>query len=104
MRAGISQTNFIISKIIQQVVYESKFIDLVKVLQNSKLVSLPKLLRQLKYRLIRTHVYSIESKDRLTRFGVTMFLYRIIGDGRNTGVLGVLTMSSESFYNCKKNS
>ena len=59
--------------------------------------------RQLKYRLIGTHVYSIESKDRLTRFGVTMFLYRIIGDGRNTAVLGVLTMSSELFYNCKKN-
>ncbi len=39
--------------------------------------------RQLKYRLIGTHVYSIESKDRLTRFGVTMFLYRIIGNGRN---------------------
>ena len=54
--------------------------------------------RQLKYRLIGTHVYSIESKDRLTRFGVTMFLYRIIGDGRNTGVLGVLTMNSELFY------
>ena len=56
----------------------------------------------IKIPLDQTHVYSIESKDRLTRFGVTMFLYRIIGDGRNTGVLGVLTMSSESFYNCKK--
>ena len=30
-----------------------------------------------------------------------MFLYRIIGDGRNTAVLGVLTMNSE-FYKCKK--
>ena len=58
--------------------------------------------RSIKTPLDQTHVYSIESKDRLTRFGVTMFLYRIIGDGRNTGVLGVLTMSSESFYNCKK--
>ena len=60
------------------------------------------MLRQLKYRLIRTHVYSIESKDRLTRFGVTMFLYRIIRDGRNTAVLGVLTMNSELFYKYKK--
>ena len=57
----------------------------------------------IKIPLDQTHVYSIESKDRLTRFGVTMFLYRIIGDGRNTGVLGVLilTMSSELL---KKNS
>ena len=31
-----------------------------------------------------------------------MFLYRIIGDGRNTAVLGVLTMNSELFYKCKK--
>ena len=54
--------------------------------------------RSIKTPLDQTHVYSIESKDRLTRFGVTMFLYRIIGDGRNTGVLGVLTMSSGSFY------
>ena len=62
--------------------------------------------RSIKTPLDQTHVYSIESKDRLTRFGVTMFLYRIIGDGRNTGVLRVLilTMSSELFYNCKKNS
>ena len=60
--------------------------------------------RSIKTPLDQTHVYSIESKDRLTRFGVTMFLYRIIGDGHNTGVLGVLTMSSESIYKCKKNS
>ena len=56
------------------------------------------MLRHIKYRLIRTHVYSIESKDRLKHFGVTVFLYRIIGDGRNTAVLGVLTMNSELFY------
>ena len=60
--------------------------------------------RSIKTPLDQTHVYSIESKDRLAPFGVTMFLYRTIGDGRNTGVLGVLilTMSSELFYNCKK--
>ena len=53
--------------------------------------------RSIKTPLDQTHVYSIESKDRLAPFGVTMFLYRTIGDGRNTGVLRVLilTMSSE---------
>ena len=53
--------------------------------------------RSIKIPLDQTHVYSIESKDRLAPFGVTMFLYRTIGDGRNTGVLRVLilTMSSE---------
>ena len=57
---------------------------------------------QLKHRLIRLNVYSIESEDRLATFAVTRFLYRTIGDGRNTGVLGVLilTMSSE-LYNKK---
>ena len=60
--------------------------------------------RSIKTPLDQTHVYSIESKDRLATFAVTMFLYRTIGDGRNTGVLRVLilTMSSELFYNCKK--
>ena len=56
----------------------------------------------IKIPLDQTHVYSIKSRDRLTRFGVTMFLYRIIGDGRNTAVLGVLTMNSELFYKYKK--
>ena len=53
--------------------------------------------RSIKTPLDQTHVYSIESKDRLATFAVTMFLYRTIGDGRNTGVLRVLilTMSSE---------
>ena len=54
--------------------------------------------RSIKTPLDQTHVYSIESKDRLKHFGVTVFLYRIIGDGRNTAVLGVLTMNSELFY------
>ena len=39
---------------------------------------------QLKHRLIRLNVYSIESEDRLATFAVTRFLYRTIGDGRNT--------------------
>ena len=53
--------------------------------------------RSIKTPLDQTHVYSIESKDRLAPFGVMMFLYHTIGDGRNTGVLRVLilTMSSE---------
>ena len=55
------------------------------------------LVRSIKTPLDQTHVYSIESEDRLATFAVTRFLYRTIGDGRNTGVLGVLilTMSSE---------
>ena len=59
--------------------------------------------RSIKTPLDQTHVYSIESEDRLATFAVTRFLYRTIGDGRNTGVLGVLilTMSSE-LYNKKK--
>ena len=62
--------------------------------------------RSIKTPLDQTHVYSIESKDRLATFAVTMFLYRTIGDGRNTGVLGVLilTMSSELLKKIHNNS
>ena len=62
--------------------------------------------RSIKTPLDQTHVYSIESKDRLAPFGVTMFLYRTIGDGRNTGVLRVLilTMSSELYKKIHNNS
>ena len=62
--------------------------------------------RSIKTPLDQTHVYSIESKDRLATFAVTMFLYRTIGDGRNTGVLRVLilTMSSELLKKIHNNS
>ena len=59
------------------------------------------MLRQLKYRLIRTHVYSIESKDRLTRFGVTVFLYRIIGDGRNNRLFHQKSLGKVCFFHLK---
>ena len=61
---------------------------------------------QLKHRLIRLNVYSIKSEDRLGTFAVTRFLYRTIGDGRNTGVLRVLilTMSSELYKKIHNNS
>ena len=49
------------------------------------------MLRQINNRLIRTQVYSTESKDWLRHSGVTGFLYRIFGDGRNTAVPRVLT-------------
>ena len=39
--------------------------------------------RSIKTPLDQTHVYSIESEDRLATFAVTRFLYRTIGDGRN---------------------
>ena len=51
--------------------------------------------RSIKTPLDQTHVYSIESEDRLATFAVTRFLYRTIGDGRNTTECDKEDLSSE---------
>ena len=47
--------------------------------------------RSIKTPLDQTHVYSIESEDRLATFAVTRFLYRTIGDGRNRRRMKLVT-------------